>query len=41
MHSQKINILLADDDQADCLLFKHALEELPVLASLTIVNNGE
>jgi CheY-like chemotaxis protein len=38
---QNINILLADDDQADCLLFKEALEELPVTAQLTIVDNGE
>lgn len=36
-----MNILLADDDQADCLLFKNALEELPVSANLTIVHNGE
>lgn len=41
MISQHINILLADDDKADCLLFKEALEELPVSAQLTIVNNGE
>lgn len=38
---QKINILLADDDKADCLLFKEALEELPVSASLTMVHDGE
>lgn len=37
----KINILLADDDQADCLLFQDAIEELPVTANLTIVHNGE
>ena len=41
MISQNINILLADDDKADCLLFKDALEELPVSARLTIVHNGE
>jgi len=41
MISQNINILLADDDQADCLLFKDALDELPVTAHLSIVNNGE
>ena len=41
MISQNINILLADDDDADCLLFKNALEELPVSAHLTIVHNGE
>ena len=36
-----INILLADDDKGDCLLFKEALEELPLSTNLTIVNNGE
>lgn len=41
MISQNINILLADDDQDDCLLFKEALERLPVSAHLTIVHNGE
>lgn len=41
MTSKMIHILLADDDKADCLLFKDALEELPVSASLTIVHNGE
>jgi CheY-like chemotaxis protein len=41
MLTQHINILLADDDKADCLLFKDALEELPVSAHLTIVHNGE
>jgi CheY-like chemotaxis protein len=38
---RKLNILLADDDLADCLLFKEALQELPVSAQLKIVNNGE
>jgi CheY-like chemotaxis protein len=41
MISQNFHILLADDDEADCLLFKEALEELPVSAHLTIVHNGE
>ena len=41
MISQTINILLADDDKADCILFKDALEELPVSTQLTIVHNGE
>jgi len=41
MISQNLHILLADDDEADCLLFKDALEELPVSARLTIVHNGE
>jgi CheY-like chemotaxis protein len=38
---KNINILLADDDNADCLLFKEALEELPISSILTIVHNGE
>ena len=38
---RKINILLADDDEADCLLFKEALEELPLASHLTTVYNGE
>ena len=41
MITQNIHILLADDDIADCLLFKDALEELPVSAHLTTVHNGE
>lgn len=41
MISKNINILLADYDEADCLLFKDALEELPVTASLSFVHNGE
>jgi CheY-like chemotaxis protein len=36
-----INILLADDDQADCLLFKLALEALPLTATLNMVYDGE
>ncbi len=39
--SQMINILLADDDTADCLLFKEALEEIPLNTNLTTVYNGE
>ena len=41
MRLENINILLADDDEADCILFKDALDELPVSATLTIVHNGE
>lgn len=41
MNTQNINILLADDDEADCLLFKEALEALPVTTHLTVVHNGE
>jgi CheY-like chemotaxis protein len=36
-----IRILLADDDQADCLLFKLALEALPLTAQLSVVHDGE
>lgn len=35
------NILLADDDKDDCLLFEDALEELPLAAQLKCVYNGE
>jgi signal transduction histidine kinase/CheY-like chemotaxis protein len=37
----ELNIVLAEDDETDCLLFKEALEELPLSAQLTIVNDGE
>lgn len=40
MNLMKYNLLLADDDSDDCLFFKEALEELPVVASLTTVNDG-
>lgn len=36
-----LNILLADDDKDDCLFFKEALEELPLLSHLTSVYDGE
>lgn len=39
--SRKLNIFLADDDKADCLLFKEALNELPVPAQLTTFRDGE
>jgi CheY-like chemotaxis protein len=35
------NILLADDDQDDCLFFKDALDELPVSTHLTTVHDGD
>ena len=38
---QTQHILLADDDNDDCLLFKDALDELPLSAQLTTVRNGE
>ncbi len=39
--TRKLNIYLADDDQADCLLFKEALAELPVTVNLSVVHDGE
>ena len=36
-----LNILLADDDRDDYLLFKEALEELQLQTALTIVHDGE
>jgi CheY-like chemotaxis protein len=39
--ARSLNIYLADDDQADCLLFKDALAELPVNVKLTVVHDGE
>lgn len=38
---QTQHILLADDDKDDCILFKDALDELPLSAQLTTVRNGE
>ena len=35
-----INLLLADDDKDDCLLFKEVLEVLPLDAKLATVSNG-
>lgn len=36
-----INILLADDDQDDCLLFKGAVADLPLASSVETVRDGE
>jgi CheY-like chemotaxis protein len=41
MASNVLRVLLADDDMDDCLIFKQALEELPISTRLTIVNNGD
>lgn len=41
VNTKKWNILLADDDRADCLLFEEALAELPISAILNVVHNGE
>lgn len=36
-----LNVYLADDDDADCLLFKEALAELPVKVNLTVLDDGQ
>lgn len=41
MDGNEILVLLADDDNDDCLLFQEALEELPLSTHLTIVHDGE
>lgn len=41
MTSENIQLLLADDDEDDSMLFHEALEELSVLAELTVVHNGK
>lgn len=41
MVSKSLLLLLADDDKDDCLLFKEALEELPVSVKLTCVHEGD
>ncbi len=40
MSTTSLNLLLADDDKDDCFFFKEALEELPISAKLTTVNDG-
>ncbi len=40
MSTTSLNLLLADDDSDDCFFFKEALEELPISAKLTTVNDG-
>ena len=41
MNLEKINILLADDDQDDRDFFDEALKQLPISSCLTTVNDGE
>lgn len=40
MHNQTINILLADDDEDDRLIFKDALEQLGLNTVVNTVNDG-
>lgn len=39
--SRELDVILTDDDNTDRLLFKDALDELPVTANLITVTNGE
>lgn len=41
MKETPIYLLLADDDHDDCLIFKEALDELPIHVNLQMVNNGK
>ena len=40
MKIENFKILLADDDEDDCMFFKSALDELSLTASLNTVANG-
>lgn len=40
MEKEFLNVLLADDDEADRLIFKEAFEELKANTVIRIVNNG-
>ncbi len=40
MKPDNFKILLADDDEDDCMFFKDALDELALPVSLNTVNNG-
>ncbi|MCA1801501.1 MAG: response regulator [Rhodothermaceae bacterium] len=39
--SRKLNIILAEDDDDDRLLFQEAIDELPVSVKLTTFSNGD
>ncbi len=41
MENKFLNLLLADDDEADRMLFKEAFEELTTKTVISTVNNGE
>lgn len=41
MKKKIFNLLLADDDEDDCMFFEEAVTELPCAAELTVVNDGE
>lgn len=41
MDLKHVNILLADDDADDCLIFERALKGFPLSTNLVTVNDGE
>jgi CheY-like chemotaxis protein len=41
MQQKSISILLAEDDDDDCILFQEALSEIPLKTSLTVLRDGE
>lgn len=41
MNPIPIHLLLADDDEDDCLFFQDALDELSIVSSFKAVHNGE
>jgi DNA-binding NtrC family response regulator len=41
MNSKPLNILLADDDNDDCIFFDSVLGEIPLLTHFSCVNDGE
>jgi len=40
MQDEMMHILLADDDEDDCLFFKEAFEDIKIKTNLRIVNDG-
>jgi hypothetical protein len=40
MKLNQVNILLADDDADDCIIFKQALNGFPILTNLATVDDG-
>ncbi|WP_338840293.1 response regulator [Flavobacterium ginsenosidimutans] len=40
MSKEHYNLLLADDDEDDCLFFKEALDEIAVSTNLSMVHDG-
>lgn len=41
MNTKPLKVLLADDDNDDCLFFKNAIAQLPIATDLNAVHDGE